>query len=108
MRETLHRLLATGSAGLVLMLSLMAVNPVLHGWAHSETADEHGHNSQPLTPDHDCAVVEFAHGLTLTVASVLPDTVPTNWHEVTFSVATEPRLATARYARPLGRAPPQV
>jgi|UniRef100_UPI00404B06FE hypothetical protein len=106
-RETLHRLLAAGSAVLVFALGLMAVSPTLHGWAH-HSSEKSGAHSQPLAADHECAVVEFAHGLTLSVNLVAPDTVPTTWHELTFAVATEPRLATTRYVRPPGRAPPLV
>jgi hypothetical protein len=106
-----RRWLAAGLAAVVMMLGLMSVSPTLHGWAHNqagETAGEHGHTPQPLAADHDCAVVEFAHGLTVAVAAVLPLAVPARWHEVNFPVATEPRLAMARYTLPPGRGPPQV
>jgi len=106
-----RRWLAAGLAAVVMMLGLMSVSPILHGWAHNqtvETAGDHSHNPPPLATDHDCAVVEFTHGLTVAVAAVLPLAVPARWHEVIFAVAMEPRLATARYARPPGRAPPLV
>jgi hypothetical protein len=110
-RATLHRLLAAGSATLVFALGLMAVSPALHAWAHSqpcESSSGHDTTPPPYTADHDCAVVGFSHGLTLTVATVLPATVPTSWHEVVFAHESESGFAPARYARPPGRAPPLV
>jgi len=106
-RASLHRLLAAGSATLVLMLGLMAVSPTLHSWAHIQS-DGNGSHSSPLAADHECAVVEFAHGLTLSLAIIAPDTVPTTWHEVVFAPESETGFAPARYARPPGRAPPLV
>ena len=76
MTDAIRRLLAAGCAALVLMLGLMAANPVLHDLAHQNaTADKSAcahHDQGPATPpadqannDHVCAVTLFAQSLAL-------------------------------------------
>ena len=110
----LHRLLAVGSAVLVLALGLMSVSPALHEWVHAATC-EHAcdsapdqSDSQPLNPDHGCAVVWFAHGLTVAFDPVLPDRTPEAHGAEQFRAFEELLLSRTDSRLPPGRAPPQV
>lgn len=112
--DALHRLLAVGSAVLVFALGLMSASPALHEWMHAATG-EHAcdsapgkSESQPLNPDHGCAVVWFAHGLTVALESVVPDRAPEVRGAEQFRAFAELLVSRTSHRLPPGRAPPQV
>ncbi|MFM1851265.1 MAG: hypothetical protein RIS54_949 [Verrucomicrobiota bacterium] len=112
--EALRRLLAAGSAALVLALGLMSVSPALHQWVHAvpcaEDADHDAsaQSDQPFATDHGCAVIAFAHGLTVAGADVTADRTPETTVTAPLTARDEVRLATADRLLPRGRAPPAV
>jgi hypothetical protein len=53
--STIFRMIACGCVGLILILGILAAWPEAHHWLHHDCDDA----------DHECAVVVFAHGLTL-------------------------------------------
>lgn len=112
--DALRRLLAAGSAALVLALGLMSVSPALHQWVHAvpcaEDAD-HGasaQSDQPLATDHGCAVIAFAHGLTVASADVTAERTPETTVTAPLTARDEVRWAAADRLLPRGRAPPAV
>jgi len=112
--NALHRLLAAGAAALVLALGLMSVSPALHEWVHAETC-EHSCDStseqtdhQPLSSEHDCAVVWFANGLTVALDPITPDRAPEAQRAEQFHGFEQLLLSRVSNRLPPGRAPPQV
>jgi len=111
-RASLHRLLATGSAMLVFALGLMSVSPTLHDWVHRQPCDTAGSHAPshkdplPYGADHSCAVVGFAHGLTLAVDTVLPENPPIRWAPTLFPCPTGHVPVEQHEFLPPGRAPP--
>jgi hypothetical protein len=117
MTDALRRLLAAGCAVLVLVLGLMAVNPVLHDLAHqSATTDKsacahhaHGHATPPEDQSknsHECAVTLFAQGLALATPVVAPDSTSFAWHDLLFPAVEEPLLTASPYLHQPERGPP--
>ena len=112
--DALHRLLAVGSAVLIFALGLMSASPLLHDWVHAASC-EHScdstpakSESQPLNPDHGCAVVWFANGLTVALDPVVPDRTPEIHGAEQFRAFAELLLSRTSSRLPPGRAPPQV
>ena len=115
--DAFRRLLAAGCAALVLLLGLMAVNPVLHDLAHQAATagrpacahQDHGHATPPADQtngNHVCAVTLFARGLALATPVVAPDATPVAWHDLIFSAVEEPLLTAPRYLHQPERGPP--
>ena len=95
--EFLHRLLAGGSAALVLALAVFAASPELHSWLHSDDG---------VAGDDGCAVVLFANGVSapLGVIAVVPPSA--TWQEQPRAIAEEICLASPRYLHQPERGPP--
>lgn len=91
-----RRLLGAGLAVLVLGLALAAASPELHRHLHDGLA----------VADDDCAVVLFAHGVTLAVAIVAALFFAVAWRELPALVGAEILLASPRYLRQPERGPP--
>lgn len=112
--EALRRLLAAGSAALVLALGLMSVSPALHQRVHATPcADAADHDAsaqsdQPFATDHGCAVIAFAHGLTVAMDVVTADRTPETTVTAPLTSRDEVRWAVADRLLPRGRAPPAV
>ena len=96
--DRLRRLLAAGSAVLVLILTILAASPAAHGLLHRDGAQTAG--------DDACAVVMFASGVSLPVGpiAILPPT--TLRADVSPATATEVFLISPRYLRQPERGPP--
>ena len=63
-----HRLTVVFGVALVLLLNVLAANPVLHAWVHGhdEAAQHTGPGHAPVgDADHECAVTLFASGVGL-------------------------------------------
>jgi hypothetical protein len=108
----LHRLLAAGSAALVLALTVFAASPTAHAWLHGSLSTCPDHSPAPARSDHDedagCAVVLFAAGLALPVAPlafVPPQALTQGVSPVT---AAELHLIAPRYLRQPERGPPTL
>jgi hypothetical protein len=104
--EFLRRLVAAGSAALVLALAIFAASPDLHGRLH-------GHDHCPVheknaddSADHTCAITLFAGGLPVPHAAL--DLAPgaAAWHAQPPAVAERIFLTTPRYLRQPERGPP--
>jgi hypothetical protein len=95
--DFLRRLLAAGSAALVLALSVFAASPVAHDSLH-----DHG----VQRGDDTCAVVLFASGvaLPLDVPAVVPPS--SEWQPAIPAVAAEILLTSPRYLHHPERGPP--
>ncbi|MEO5961147.1 MAG: hypothetical protein ABIZ49_05155 [Opitutaceae bacterium] len=95
--DLLCRLMAGGSAALVLALTVFAASPKLHDELHAATNVAHGDG---------CAVALFASGVSLPVAGLaaLPPSI--EWRTQTSAVAEEIFLASPRYLRQPERGPP--
>lgn len=91
-----QRACALLAAGLLLLLTLSAVSPLLHAWLHADADHE---------PNHQCAVVLFASGVTLAPATALtaPDLA---WREQPPATARVLFLIGTRYLRQPERGPP--
>jgi hypothetical protein len=94
----LRRLLAAGSALLVLLLVAASASPALHARLH---ADPHATGG-----DHTCAVVLFSSGLALatTATPVIPP--PRAWSACALATPDELLLDSPRYLRQPERGPP--
>lgn len=108
--ERFRRVIAAGSALLVLALTIFAASPTAHGWLHAGDANcaghPHGHAPARQADDDGCAIVLFAGGVALPLgpASILPPTVaPQGVSPVT---AAELHLVSPRYLRQPERGPP--
>ena len=95
--ETPRRLLAAGGIALVLLLSVLAVNPELHRFIHGDhdAGDEDG-----------CAVVLFAHGVSTPFDSALLAATPAEWIALSRPETVEIFLASPRYLHQPERGPP--
>ncbi len=108
----LRHFLATGSAILVFALGLMSVSPTLHNWVHGQSCEstpDHGgipKDSLPNDGGHGCAVVGFAHGLTLAIDTALLETTPIRWAPTLFPCPTGHVPVEKHELLPPGRAPP--
>jgi hypothetical protein len=108
----LRRLIAAGCAALVLALAVFAASPVAHTWLHDATrapaAPDHGPGSEHPVADaeHNCAIVLFAGGVTLSIAPAMP--LPPRALSTDRSAATYPDLClvSPRYLRQPERGPP--
>jgi hypothetical protein len=106
----LRRLIAAGSAALVLALTIFAASPAAHDWLHAlaEGGAPHAplHAGEQADDDAGCAVVLFAGGVSLPVgpAAITPPILaPQGVSPVT---AAEVYLVSPRYLRQPERGPP--
>jgi hypothetical protein len=97
--DFLHRLVAAGSAALVLALMIFAASPRLHDDLHAATDVAHG---------EDCAVAMFAAGVALPFAPLAALPPLAAWRPQTPAVAGEIFLASPRYLRQPERGPPTL
>ncbi len=95
--ETPRRLLAAGSIALVLLLSVLAANPGLHRLIHHDA--DAGH-------EDGCAVVLFAHGVSVPFDSALLSAMPAIWRAVNRPQTVEIFLTSPRYLHQPERGPP--
>ncbi|MCF7687030.1 MAG: hypothetical protein K9M98_13740 [Cephaloticoccus sp.] len=108
----LRHLLASGSVILVLLLGLMSVSPTLHNWVHGQTCEstsDRGGPSKDNLPndgDHGCAVVGFAHGLTLAVDTAVLGNTTVKWQPIPFPCPHGILPVERHFRLPPGRAPP--
>lgn len=93
----LRRLLAAGCIALVFILGLLAASPVLHDQLH------HG---KAASAEDGCAVVLFAHGVSVPLAMIKAPPAPVEWREQVFIGSTELMLDSPRYRLQPGRGPP--
>lgn len=93
-----RRLIAGGSAALVLLLVALAASPELHDRFHAADDLEHG---------DDCAVVLFASGVTLTTGVIAVPLPPIAWDEQTRPHVAKLFLVPSRYLRQPERGPPE-
>ncbi|MBL9209332.1 MAG: hypothetical protein JNL92_02640 [Opitutaceae bacterium] len=103
--DRLRRLLALGCAAMVFALTIFAASPEAHGYLHAHQ-DCPSHDHATSEPDHSCAVVLFASGVSLPVGPLFvtpPTTVPAGISPVT---AAEVFLVSPRYLRQPERGPP--
>ena len=91
------RLLAGGSAALVVLLAVLAANPALHEWLHADAG----------RADHECAVTLFLHGADAAAPFTMAAVV---WIVRALAVAAPaaPELAVRRFRLPPGHAPPAL
>jgi hypothetical protein len=92
----LRRLLAGGSAALVLALAVFAASPDLHGWLHVDNG----------AGDDECAVALFAGGVSAPPAAVAVSLSATEWKVPTYQSVDELFLASPRYLQQPERGPP--
>jgi hypothetical protein len=97
--ETPRRLLAAGGIALVLLLSVLAVNPELHRWIHGAADADHDH-------EDGCAVVLFAHGVSAPFDSAVLVATPAEWIVLGRPAAVEIFLTSPRYLLRPERGPP--
>jgi hypothetical protein len=95
--DFLHRLVAAGSAALVLALMIFAASPRLHDELHAATDVAHG---------EDCAVAMFAAGVALPFAPLAALPPSADWRAPATAVSGEIFLASPRYLRQPERGPP--
>lgn len=95
----LRRLVATGSAVVVLALTIFASSSELHGRLHS---------TDHASGDDGCAVVLFANGVSLPLGAITAPPPPSGWREQPVVPAGEIFLTTPRYLRQPERGPPVV
>jgi hypothetical protein len=97
--DSLRRMLAAGSAALVLALTIFAASPVAHDWLHLDA-------DGAAQADDGCAVELFAAGVSLPLAPIsvpLPGETP---RAISPAAATEIFLVCPRYLRQPERGPP--
>lgn len=92
----LHRLTAVGALALLFVLLAASASPVLHEWLHGDA---------PSRSDHSCAIVWFASGVTFASAAIVVVAAP-RWREATWALLVTADVASPRYLRLPGRAPP--
>ncbi len=105
--DFLRRLLALGSAALVLLLGIAASSPTLHALAHAHTDSDHSMPGSAEAAD-TCAIVLFGQGVALTVAAAAPTPLTAAWHELIFSATGELFLVAPPYLHLPERGPPAV
>jgi hypothetical protein len=97
--ETARRLVAVGGIALVLLLSALTASPDLHRLVH----DHHDAGTED-----GCAVVQFAHGASVTPDTALVDATPLLWCEFARPDVSEIFLTSPRSLHPPERGPPVV
>lgn len=97
--DFLRRLLAAGSAALVLALTVFAASPELHDWLHKGT---------DTGTDDACAVVLFSGGVPVVfdVPAVVPPAA--EWTEAVRPAVAEIFVVSPRYLHQPERGPPAV
>lgn len=95
--DLFRRVLAAGSAALVLALALLAASPELH---------ERLHAAGGLVGDDHCAVVLFASGVSLATSAVTVLPPVSEWQAQPAVVAVEIFLSAPRYLHQPERGPP--
>lgn len=103
--DHLRRVVALGGAAMVFALTIFAASPEAHGYLHDHK-DCPSHGPATTEPDHSCAVVLFASGVSLPVGPLFvtpPTAVPAGISPVT---AAEVFLVSPRYLRQPERGPP--
>jgi hypothetical protein len=93
-----RRLLAAGGIALVLLLSVLTVNPELHELFH--------HHDQASHKDDGCAVVLFAHGVSAPFDTAVVAATPAEWLTLSRPEAAEIFLTSPRYLHQPERGPP--
>ena len=102
--DRLRRILAAGSAALVLALTLFAASPVAHAWLHSHDDD---HADHPATVDVDtCAVAMFANGVAPDLGQPALGAPVAVVRAISPTTAAEIFLVSPRYLRQPERGPP--
>jgi len=103
--DRLRRVVALGCAAMVFALTIFAAGPEANEYLHEhKDCPSHGHAT--TEPDHSCAVVLFASGVSLPVGPLFvtpPTAVPAGISPVT---AAEVFLVSPRYLRQPERGPP--
>ena len=92
----LQRIGAAWAALLLLVLTLAAASPTLHGWLHCAGVD----------PDDSCAVVLFASGITAAAAIIAVALPNVAWPVCRATPYQELFFTTPRYLRLPERGPP--
>jgi hypothetical protein len=95
--ETPRRLLAMVGIALVLLLSVLAVNPELHRFIHGDADTDH---------EDGCAVVLFAHGVSTPFDSAVLAATPVEWIARSRPESVEIFLTSPRYLHQPERGPP--
>ncbi len=101
-----HRLVAAGSAALVLALALFAASPELHDSLHRDRCKAHAHD--PAAEGDRCAVVLFASGVEPAPAPLEIAAPAAAWRPAAPAAAEEIFLTTPRYLRQPERGPPMA
>jgi hypothetical protein len=97
--ETARRLFAAGGIALVLLLSALTASPELHRLFHG-----HDHSGT----EDGCAVVQFAHGVSVTPDTALVAATPALWRVLGRPEISEIFLTSPRSLHPPERGPPVV
>lgn len=95
--DTSRRLVAAGSIALVLLLTALTASPELHRLFH-------GHDE--VGTDDGCAVVQFAHGVSVAPDTALVAATPAVWQVLGRSEIAEILLTSPRYLHQPERGPP--
>ncbi len=95
--EFLRRLIAAGSAALVLTLAVFAASPVLHDRLHTATDTTH---------DDSCAVGLFAHGVSLPFDAIAAPLPPATLAAPAPAFPRDIFVSPPRYLRQPERGPP--
>jgi hypothetical protein len=103
--DLLRRLIAGGSAALVLALSIFAASPVAHDWLHHHDGCTE-HAADPRVDD-GCAVVLFAGGVSLPNATPAVEPPAALLRSVPARPAVEVFLVVPRYLHQPERGPPR-
>lgn len=97
--EFLRRIVAAGSAALVLLLAVLAASPELHERFHAAGG----------TGTHDqCAVTLFANGVSLACTTTAVPLPPISWIEHAAAEPAEIFVVTPRFLRLPERGPPAI
>jgi hypothetical protein len=96
--DLFRRIIAGGSAALVLFLATLAASPELHGRFHDAT---------PVGHDEGCAVALFASGVSLAAGTVTVAAPEAIWAESPAAAPEKLFLVVSRYLRQPERGPPQ-
>ena len=95
--EFLRRFFAAGGGALVLALAVFAASPVLHDRLHTATDTTH---------DDSCAVVLFAHGVSLPFGAIAAPVPPAACAAPAPAFPRELFVSPPRYLRQPERGPP--
>jgi hypothetical protein len=93
-----RRVLAAGGIALVLLLSVLMVNPELHELFH--------HHDRTSHEEDGCAVVLFAHGVSAPFDTAMVAATPAEWLVLSRPEAVEIFLTSSRYLHQPERGPP--